>query len=369
MELEIGDWKAINEALKTLYRELDLEKQLRVILEALNQLVPADSLAVNIANIHPPHQASFVSVPVDNAGPEHLALISQYIHESPFAAYYLATLDGNWKMTTDFMPLEDFYKTNLYRLGLGPVGVNQQIFSVLGVLGDNVYSVVLNRTHRCFAERERARLNTIQPHLVTSFFNAAAHSRAANSISQLRAAMESAPGAYGYFHGDGQVAWLQERAESWLLEFFAGEPFGDRNVPVTILEVVRHSAQEQNAPQTLARENPAERLLICLGASPVGGWILHLERKPKALPPYFRPLPQLSERKNEVLKWMVEGKRNAEIAAILKLSARTVEKHVHGILRELMVENRATAIVRAMEYCAAINHGMVPMPCVPPLKH
>ena len=60
------------------------------------------------------------------------------------------------------------------------------------------------------------------------------------------------------------------------------------------------------------------------------------------------------------------GKRNAEIATILNLSARTVENHVQEILKDLLVENRATAIVRAMEYCAAVNNGMPPMPSLPP---
>ena len=41
--------------------------------------------------------------------------------------------------------------------------------------------------------------------------------------------------------------------------------------------------------------------------------------------------------------------RGSEIATILGISARTVEKHVEAILRALQAENRATAIVRAME--------------------
>lgn len=73
------------------------------------------------------------------------------------------------------------------------------------------------------------------------------------------------------------------------------------------------------------------------------------ERKLKTPRPCFQPLPQFNRRKNEVLKWMVEGKRNDEIAAILHLSPRTVEKHVADILKELKVENRATGIVRAIE--------------------
>ena len=71
--------------------------------------------------------------------------------------------------------------------------------------------------------------------------------------------------------------------------------------------------------------------------------------------PRFRPLPQITDRENGVLQWMVEGKRNSEIGIILNISERTVEHHVAQILAKLQVENRATAIIRAMEFCAAAN--------------
>jgi len=61
------------------------------------------------------------------------------------------------------------------------------------------------------------------------------------------------------------------------------------------------------------------------------------------------PNPTLTKREQEVLHWMLEGKRNREIAAILGISERTVEKHVERILAALKAENRATAIIRALE--------------------
>ena len=54
---------------------------------------------------------------------------------------------------------------------------------------------------------------------------------------------------------------------------------------------------------------------------------------------------------------MVEGKRNAEIACILCISPRTVEKHVAEILIALNAENRATAILSAMAFCAGVGMG------------
>lgn len=55
------------------------------------------------------------------------------------------------------------------------------------------------------------------------------------------------------------------------------------------------------------------------------------------------PLPRLSKRENQVLHWVGEGKRNAEIAAILGLSAHTVRNHLENIFAKLGVETRTAA--------------------------
>jgi len=53
----------------------------------------------------------------------------------------------------------------------------------------------------------------------------------------------------------------------------------------------------------------------------------------------------LLPREIEVAHWVGQGKTNPEIAMILKLSPRTVEKHLERILAKLGVENRAAAAV------------------------
>ena len=52
----------------------------------------------------------------------------------------------------------------------------------------------------------------------------------------------------------------------------------------------------------------------------------------------------LSPREREVIHWLSEGKRDREIAVILGLSARTIEKHVCHILEKLGVETRTAAV-------------------------
>jgi DNA-binding NarL/FixJ family response regulator len=57
----------------------------------------------------------------------------------------------------------------------------------------------------------------------------------------------------------------------------------------------------------------------------------------------------LTAREQEVLALLAAGRRNAEIAACLYCSAKTVEHHVSAILRKLGVATRAEAIARAKE--------------------
>jgi DNA-binding NarL/FixJ family response regulator len=56
----------------------------------------------------------------------------------------------------------------------------------------------------------------------------------------------------------------------------------------------------------------------------------------------------LTRRESEVMSWMVEGKRDGEIATILNISVRTANVHVRNILTKLGVETRTTAVARVM---------------------
>src|SRR5436305_269490 len=52
---------------------------------------------------------------------------------------------------------------------------------------------------------------------------------------------------------------------------------------------------------------------------------------------------RISPRELQVLSWISKGKSNIDIAVILDMSARTVEKHLEHIYQKLGVENRVAA--------------------------
>lgn len=90
-------------------------------------------------------------------------------------------------------------------------------------------------------------------------------------------------------------------------------------------------------------------------------------RKAAASPPSETPVPVLTEdinppgltrREGEVMHWLARGKTDAEIAALLSISPRTVQKHLEHVYVKLGVETRTAAVMRAMTKRATRARGL-----------
>ena len=98
-----------------------------------------------------------------------------------------------------------------------------------------------------------------------------------------------------------------------------------------------------------------ERLLAAIEAAKDGATYLDPQIARLVLDNLKPPTPELnqniallSERELEVLKLIVEGKSNNEIAEDLYLSANTIKTHVRGIMNKLAVDDRVQAAVVAL---------------------
>jgi DNA-binding NarL/FixJ family response regulator len=95
-----------------------------------------------------------------------------------------------------------------------------------------------------------------------------------------------------------------------------------------------------------------ERLLSAIAAAVDGAAYLDPQIARRVIdnlkPPPNTSQANLSARELEVLKWMVEGLSNPEIAQKLYLSTNTVKTHVRGIMNKLAVDDRVQAAVVAL---------------------
>ncbi len=71
---------------------------------------------------------------------------------------------------------------------------------------------------------------------------------------------------------------------------------------------------------------------------------------PRAAPPTApRAFPELSDREDEIVRLIAQGRSNYEIADQLALSVKTVQNHVSNIFGKLQVADRAQAVIRARQ--------------------
>ena len=81
----------------------------------------------------------------------------------------------------------------------------------------------------------------------------------------------------------------------------------------------------------------------------IAGKVLERVRAASASPDAAETIrAELSEREIDVLKLIANGKDNAQIAADLHISPKTVKNHISNILMKLQIENRIQAAVYAV---------------------
>ena len=96
-----------------------------------------------------------------------------------------------------------------------------------------------------------------------------------------------------------------------------------------------------------------DRLLAAISAAREGAVYLDPQIARKVVEHLKPPIPKsnvghLSERELEVLKLIIDGYSNPEIAAKLYLSPNTIKTHVRGIMNKLSVDDRVQAAVVAL---------------------
>ncbi|WP_291516102.1 response regulator [Acidovorax sp.] len=166
----------------------------------------------------------------------------------------------------------------------------------------------------------------------------ATHVRNAQATRLAREAVDVAGLGVVVLDGQGRVAWRSPQALRWLEAAFAAEP-----APQDAAAAWLNRAQCTGG-QTLALADGRQLLARHLGASGLAESMLLLSQAAaEAAAPRHLQQVALTPRETEVLSWISKGKTNRDIADILGMSPRTVNKHLEHIFEKLGVETRTAA--------------------------
>ncbi|WP_221931055.1 response regulator transcription factor [Telmatospirillum sp. J64-1] len=187
------------------------------------------------------------------------------------------------------------------------------------------------------------------------------HLANARLTQSARAALD-ATGKYLLAVGrDGTLRWATPQASERLADLLAPVPAAhDDRMDVTVLPqpVVSWLGQVTNAgakggevtgPVLGKAENGPLRLCYVGQVGPDEFLLRLVEDKRPREEDLLKQHLALTTREAEVLLWVARGKASRDIATILGLSPRTVDKHLEQVYGKLGVENRAGAAVAAMK--------------------
>jgi DNA-binding CsgD family transcriptional regulator len=309
--------------------------------QALPRLIPSDWLSYNEVDLLNPDKTLSILKPESKFFFDQLfSRFRELAHQHPLIVHQMQAANFPVHKISDFLTLEDFHRLELYQEVYRPMKVEYQIAVTVRLSSSHVVAFALSRAEKDYDERDRAVLELLRPHLVVAFNNLdlVQNDKAIRNGTEL--ALNELSSATLIVDMQGSILYHTGPARQWL-----GVTSPER-LPETIFNWL-------GSPATGTRENlrwnstVGEIQIRALPTNSPDRRLLVLSRE-NTRPSADIPLSGLSRRQQEVAHWIREGKTNQEIAAILGISPRTVQKHVEHIFEKLGVESRVAIATRML---------------------
>jgi len=285
----------------------------------------------------------------------------RHFHTHPLVRYHAANPGGVTQRISDCVGARQFQNSALFDDYYRRIGMRHVMALPLRIDNSTVISVVFNRQRTDFTDAERGVLDAVRPLLGALYRSLVAREEAGLGLASLgRVALQAGWLAMRIADGtrieDGSPA-----ARQLLARFFPGFGCDEGGwLPGALTDWLtrsRHWGLERLAVN-LGRQFTTTRLGMQLtahflpdGPAPGTGTLMlcaeRVELNADHLGAVTAKAP-LTERERQVLALVVAGKTNGDIALLLSISARTVQKHLERVFDKLGVETRTAAAMVAL---------------------
>ena len=153
-------------------------------------------------------------------------------------------------------------------------------------------------------------------------------------------------------NAEGKIMWATPQAQKLLSDALSSGSEDDVVLPDPVplwLDQARKGKAGSKATIMTALPGNDQLRLQFMGRLGTNEFLLRLAKDSGTeTPAEFSSELGLTTREGEVLSWLAKGKTNRDIAQILGLSPRTIDKHLEQIYSKLGVENRTAAAAIAV---------------------
>lgn len=276
--------------------------------------------------------------------------IFAHIHEHPFVHQLNTSRPPALTASiSDLLPTRRFLETGLYQTGYKEFAAKRQISSAMDTTSGTYLVLSLNRATTDFTRRDKVLLECIARQTKDAYRNLKRVENLTNQLWSLAFASEGLESTWLFFDERRLIQWGAPNLHDYLRRHFQVATL-DPFLPAVLAGPVAQSFAAWADNRVAPAHRSASHRLTHAGRS--YQLLLDHHRHPiyrlgcAALPNDTTRLrvgallQKLSRREKEVASWVAESKTNPEIAAILGISSRTVEKHVHAALSKIGLENR-----------------------------
>jgi DNA-binding CsgD family transcriptional regulator len=343
--------RALLDCLRDIHTARDLDALRRRLPRAIAAVVPAE-MTTYFEIERRTRNVTAITYPGDAVDAAAERAFDRTMHHSPlFRAYRRG--QGSAVKNSDFLTRAKFRRLPLYDEFFRPVGVEHQMVKGLPGRPGLITGIALFRRSRDFTEGNRVMLNLLRPHLNEAYQAGRLLTEMREELDLWRRGFEHIDRGLIAVDAGGRIRLMTARARQWIADYFGRTRNGE--LPDALRRWIEYDAALLAGSSALATprapliaERDGHRLDIRMVFDGDQRLLLLDEQRTEPIAAETLERLGLSRRQTEVLVWIAEGKTNGEIATILGMSERTVEKHVQHILERLGVETRTAAAARAL---------------------
>lgn len=323
------------------------------LVNALKIVVPGDIYSYNELNPSTKKAIAKWAPSTLQMIPDGFAILAKYAAQNPVVPYFEQSGDGLTKRLSDFVPLRKFQHCALHNEFYLPFRIRYHLSTALVHGRKTIITLSIHRWRKDFSDGDRVLLDCLRPHIVRAFENNVLFTALQEELLSRRIALEETNKPLLSLLGNGQIRWATPPART-LLKKYRCLKSGDR-VGGVVRDWVKNHGQSKdfegtgNVRNQLEMEGDNGKVTIRMLRYSTGDTLLMLQESLDHFPISALGSLGLSPRQTEVLAWVAQGKSNPDIAAILNISVRTVQKHMEHIFTNLGIESRHAAIALALE--------------------
>lgn len=304
--------------------------------KAMPRLIPSDWLSYNEVDLLTPEKSIAVLKPKSEYFFQVLfPRFRELTHQHPLIVNQMQSANFPVHKISDFLAQDAYHRLELYQDVYRPMGVEYQIAVTIRLSASHVIAFALSRKKNDYDERDRAILELLRPHLVVAFNNLELIQNQRAKLEGTELALNELSSATLIVDLRGFILFHTGPGRQWIGATTPGR------LPEKIADWLNHCFATGGRESLRWSSTFGEILIRAVPTASSERRLLVLSRQNGLPPAGASPdTNTLTRRQQEVARWIREGKTNGEIARIMGISPRTVQKHIEHIFEKLGVETR-----------------------------